>query len=192
MQPDTRSIRPVRQLLYSYLIHSLFWGPAFVYPLITNLIRYRTLTYEFAEDGLTASWGHLSRREVTVNYRNIQDIHLRSDIVERWLGLARIEVQTASGEAAAELIIEGVLEYEALRDNLLRQMRQARQTTPLAAEQEREGEPAGEILTPAVASELTRTLQAVTAELKAIRALLASREETAPSPAEPAVGGNDE
>lgn len=192
MQPDIRTIRPVRQLFYSYLIHSLFWGPAFLYPLITNLIRYRTLTYEFAEDGLTASWGHLSRREVTVNYRNIQDIHLRSDIVERWLGLARIEVQTASGEAAAELIIEGVLEYEALRDNLLRQMRQARQTTSLAAGQEREWEPAGERLTPAVASELTRTLQAVTAELQAIRALLASRENTAPSPAKPAAGGNDE
>ncbi|MCA9984327.1 MAG: PH domain-containing protein [Anaerolineales bacterium] len=192
MQPSTRTLRPVRQLLYSYLIHSLFWGPALFYPLITNLFRYRTLTYEFDEDGLTASWGHLSRREVTVNYRNIQDIHLRSDIVERWLGLARIEVQTASGEAAAELIIEGVLEYEALRDHLIRQMRRARQTTPLAPEQEQAWEPAGAGLTPAAAAELTQTLQAVTAELQAIRTLLASREENAPLRAEQAPGGNDE
>ena len=188
MQASTRTIRPVRELLFSYLIHSFYWGPLFFYPLVTNLIRYRTLTYELDEDGVTASWGRLSRREVTVNFRNIQDIHLRSDVVERWLGLARIEVQTASGEAAAELVIEGVPAYEVLRDELLQQMRQARGTERSTVA----SAPAGAELSPDVAAELTTTLQAVTAELRALRTLLATQASPSPALGEPAAGVDDE
>ena len=47
-------------------------------------------------------------------YARIQDIHLVSNVVERWLGLARIKIQTASGSAKAEMTIEGVPQFEAL------------------------------------------------------------------------------
>ena len=46
--------------------------------------------------------------------------------MQRWLGLATVEVQTASAGGEAELKIEGVIEYEALRDALYRRMRGAR------------------------------------------------------------------
>ena len=36
------------------------------------------------------SWGILFRREVIIQFARIQDIHLRSNVVERWLGLGRI------------------------------------------------------------------------------------------------------
>lgn len=51
-----------------------------------------------------------------LNYARIQDIHLRSNFVERWLGLARVLVQTASGNASAELTLEGLKQFEAVRD----------------------------------------------------------------------------
>ena len=63
-------------------------------------------------------WGILFRREVSLTYRRIQDIHLRSGILQRWLGLADILVQTASGSAGAEMTIEGLQEYEQVREFL--------------------------------------------------------------------------
>ena len=71
-------------------------------------------------------WGVLFRKEINLTFARIQDIHLTSNLVERWLGLARIQIQTASGSAKAEMTIEGILEYRALRDFLYLRMRGAK------------------------------------------------------------------
>jgi putative membrane protein len=70
-------------------------------------------------------WGILFRREINLTFARIQDIHLTSNFVERWLGLARIQIQTASGSAKAEMTIEGIREARALRDFLYSRMRGA-------------------------------------------------------------------
>jgi putative membrane protein len=76
------------------------------------------------------------KRETLLTYRRIQDIHLTHNIVQRWLGLATVSIQTASGAAGAEMAIEGILEAEALRDFLYQRMRGARglDHEPLTAE----------------------------------------------------------
>jgi len=73
------------------------------------------------------SWGILMRREIYLTYRRIQDIHLTRNIIQRWLGLATISVQTASGSSSPEVSIEGILEADALRDFLYTKMRGARE-----------------------------------------------------------------
>ena len=85
--------------------------------------RYRTLRYRFDEEGIHMRVGILFRREVNLTYARIQDIHLRSGFIQRWLGLADIQIQTASGSAGAELVIEGFKEFEAIRDFLYTRMR---------------------------------------------------------------------
>ena len=72
-------------------------------------------------------WGILFRRETLLNYARIQDIHLRSNLIERWLGLARIEIQTASGSASANMTLEGMDDPEGMRDFLYSRMRGARE-----------------------------------------------------------------
>ncbi len=67
--------------------------------------------------------GILFRREVNLTYARIQDIHLKSGFIQRWLGIANLEVQTASGSATAELVVEGFKEYESIRDFLYTRMR---------------------------------------------------------------------
>jgi putative membrane protein len=67
--------------------------------------------------------GILFRREINLTYARIQDIHLRSGIIQRWLGLANIQIQTASGSSGPELVIEGFKEFEAIRDFLYTRMR---------------------------------------------------------------------
>jgi putative membrane protein len=115
--------RPHSSLLTYYLFASLLLGPLFLLLLIPRLIRYITLRYRFDSEGISMAWGVLFRREVYVAYRRIQDIHLRSNAVERWLGLARVHVQTASGSAEAEMTIEGLREFPMIRDFLYARMR---------------------------------------------------------------------
>lgn len=115
--------RPDPSLLTYYLLSALLFPPLFPILALPLYFRYHTMRYAFTDDGISMSWGILFRRQIIVNYARIQDIHLKSNVVERWLGLARILVQTASGSAHAEMTIEGIKEFETLRDFLYARMR---------------------------------------------------------------------
>ena len=115
--------KPSRSLLWLYLIRSLFGGPLVILIFPMMLVRYLTLRYSFDDQGVSMRHGILFRREVNVTYARIQDIHLTSGILQRWLGLADLQIQTASGSAGAEITIEGLAEFEAIRDFLYARMR---------------------------------------------------------------------
>lgn len=118
--------RPAPVLMTYYLLASFLAGPFFFLPLLPLWFKYITLRYKFDDKGISMSWGILFRKEVLLTYRRIQDIHLTRNIVQRWLGLATVAVQTASGSSGAEMSIEGILEADPLRDFLYAQMRGAR------------------------------------------------------------------
>ncbi|MBI2393366.1 MAG: PH domain-containing protein [Deltaproteobacteria bacterium] len=118
--------RPHPRLLRQYLLQALFAGPVSPIAMLILYFRYHTMRYRFDEHGISKSWGILLRREVNLTYARIQDIHLASGPIQRWLGLADVQVQTASGSASAELVIEGLLEFEAIRDFLYSRMRGVR------------------------------------------------------------------
>lgn len=118
--------RPDPALWKLYLIRSILSGPAILITLPYLYFRYITLRYRFDEEGVHMKVGILFRREVNLTYSRIQDIHLRSGFVQRWLGLADVQIQTASGNAGAELIIEGFRQFEDIRDFLYARMRGAR------------------------------------------------------------------
>lgn len=71
-------------------------------------------------------WGVLFKHEVYLTYRRIQDIQLTRNLLQRWMGLAKISLQTASGSSGAEMSIEGVLQADELRDFLYSRMRGAK------------------------------------------------------------------
>jgi uncharacterized membrane protein YdbT with pleckstrin-like domain len=164
--------RPSPKLFTYYLLSSLLLGPLFFIPLIPLYFRYHTLGYRFDDEGISMRWGILFRREINLTYARIQDIHLRSNIVERWLDLARIEVQTASGSSGAEMTLEGLLEYETIRDYLYARMRGSLDRRPTAAASA--ASPRNTV-DAAATNELTATLREVTAELRALREALTGR-----------------
>jgi len=124
--------RPDQSLLSYYVLASLMAGPFFPFVLVPLYFRYHTMHYRFSEEGVSMRWGILFRKEINLTFARIQDIHLTSNFVERWLGLARIQIQTASGSSKAEMVIEGILEYRALRDFLYSRMRGAKGLAPPA------------------------------------------------------------
>jgi len=123
---DPRSItRPDPVLRTYYVLVSILSGPGVVVALPLLMFKYMTLRYRFDDEGIAMSWGVLFRQEIYLTYRRIQDIHVTRGIVQRWLGIATISVQTAAGSASAEMQIEGIVQYDALRDFLYRRMRGA-------------------------------------------------------------------
>lgn len=167
--------RPAPALWTYYLLCALVVPPAF--PILALLLwfRYHTMRYKFTDEGISMSWGILFRREVIVNYARIQDIHLRSNLVERWLGLARILVQTASGSSSAEMTIEGIREFEALRDFLYARMRGVHDHPhpPAAAAPGTMSPPAGCDADPT--GQVAAALHEAARELRAVREALARR-----------------
>lgn len=160
------TLEPDRSLLTYFTLSSLVAGPFFFFILIPLYFRYHTLRYEVDDEGITARWGILFRREISLTYARIQDIHLSSNVVERWLGLARIQVQTASGSSAAEMTIQGVREYGAMRDYLYSRMRGARDHGRGGSAAVAAGAAA---LPEGTARELAETLREVAGELRALR-----------------------
>lgn len=115
--------RPHPSLWTYYLIRALLTGPGLIGMLPYLFFRYHTLRYRFDDEGIHMRYGLLFRREINLTYARIQDIHLKSGFLQRWFGLANVEVQTASGSATAEVVIEGFKEFEAIRDFLYTKMR---------------------------------------------------------------------
>lgn len=109
-----------------YIIRSILSGPGIIVALPFLFFRYHTLRYRFDEEGVHMKVGILFRRGVNLTYARIQDIHLRSGFIQRWLGIADVQVQTASGNAGAELVIEGFKQFEEIRDFLYSRMRGAK------------------------------------------------------------------
>lgn len=118
--------RPHQNLMTYYALAAVISGPAFPFVILPLYFRYHTMRYRFTEEGVSMRWGVLFRKEINLTFARIQDIHLTSNFVERWLGLARIQIQTASGSAKAEMTIEGVQQFQALRDFLYARMRGAK------------------------------------------------------------------
>ena len=118
--------RPDERLMKYYVIVSLLTLIAFPVTLTALWIHYRTMRYRFDDEGVWRAQGLLWRREVNVAYRRIQDIHLTNGLLQRWMGLATVSIQTAAGSATPEITIDGVLEAEALRDFLYTKMRGVR------------------------------------------------------------------
>ena len=118
--------RPDPRLLGYYILQSVLTGPFLVFVLPFKFFRFRTLRYVFDNEGVTVRWGILFRREISLTYARIQDIHLVSNLFERWFGIGRVELQTASGSADAEMEIEGLRDFEQVRDALYARMRGAR------------------------------------------------------------------
>lgn len=163
--------RPHADLWKYYFLSCCAFPPTLLFVAPYLWFRYHTMRYKFTDEGISMSWGILFRREIIINYARIQDIHLRSNVVERWLGLAKILVQTASGSSGAEMTLEGLKEFEVVRDFLYSKMRGVKDPThPRAV-----APPATHATAGGHDAELAAALREVAQELRATRLALENR-----------------
>jgi putative membrane protein len=121
--------RPHPHLLWQYMLTSLFANVAFPAVALFYYFRYKTLRYRFDEKGISISYGILFRRQTFLTYARIQDIHVKRNLLERWLSIGTVEIETAAGGSGGESIV-GLTEFEEVRDFLYSRMRGATQAQP--------------------------------------------------------------
>ncbi len=164
--------RPHPQLWTYYILRCLAFPPLAPITLVYHWFRYHSMRYQFTPEGVSMSWGVLFRHEILLNYARIQDIHLESNVVERWLGLARLQIQTASGSQSAEMTIEGLPEFEAVRDFLYSRMRGVRDAALVRPEPSSTPVRTSDHPAPESSPELASVLREVAAELRELRRTL--------------------
>ncbi|HEU4595753.1 MAG TPA: PH domain-containing protein [Pyrinomonadaceae bacterium] len=138
--------RPDDKLLRLYVIYSLLANVGFLFAFIPLYFRFKTLRYRFDAEGVSVAHGILWRKESYLTYARIQDIHVSRNIFERWLGLGKVEIQTASGSTSAGESIEGVKEYNEIRNFLYARMRGHKLTTGVDVATEAEAVPVDAVL----------------------------------------------
>jgi putative membrane protein len=159
--------RPREELLKYYILRAIATTFAFPLTMLIFYFRYHTMRYRFDTEGIHMAWGIIMRHEIMLNYSRIQDIQLKSNFVERWLGLARIEIQTASGGSDSDMTLEGIPDHEAMREFLYSRMRGAHHPNEQGPNEQATAAPASESL----AAILTEIAQ----ELKQIRVAMEQR-----------------
>ncbi len=165
--PLNTPIKPDETLLKYYFAYSLLWIVLFPIIFLAKYIRYRTLRYVFTDKEITMSWGGIQKQSISVSYERVQDIQLSSGPLERQFSLAKVQLQTASGDADAEIILEGFLNPADVRDQLYEKIQRSKnpnQGTPPALPVTRSETTS--------APEMAEALQQIAGELKAIRILL--------------------
>ena len=166
---DIRQVtRPKPRLMTYYFLQALASLPAFPFVLLFLYFRFRSLRYRFDGQGVSMSWGILYRREIHLTYARIQDIHLVSNVVERWMGLARLHIQTASAQSGAEMTLEGLDNVNAVRDYLYGRLRGVKESSPATAQGTSAPPQDG-------AGDLAAEFDALATELRALRATLAAQ-----------------
>jgi uncharacterized membrane protein YdbT with pleckstrin-like domain len=143
----------------------LWWVPAM---LLTGLY-YRSLSYEIREDEVIVHVGILTRSVKHVPYRTVTNLTVRRGVIDRWLGLGSLDIQTAgmSGTNKAEQSLVGLENADEVYALVAAELRRFRGAmTPTAAGVEEEPERA------ALPDE---TLTALLAEVRAIRQALEKR-----------------
>ena len=157
--------RPAAPLLTYFFIIALCGNVVFPFLMLFLYFRFHTLHYRFDADGVSMGYGVLFRREMHLTYARMQDIHLSQNIVERWLGIGEVTIQTAGSGEGGDLHIVGVREFEAIRDYLYARLRGVRP----------DGRAAGERARPGAADDELRLLASIRDEVRAAAQALAAR-----------------
>jgi putative membrane protein len=122
---------------------------------------YRSLSYEIQDDEVIVRVGIWTKSVKHVPYRTMTNLTVKRDILDRWLGLGTLNIQTAgmSGTTGAEESLVGLTNVQEIYETVVTELHRFRGSmSPTAAGVEGE---------PAVSA--TDTLSAILSEIRAIR-----------------------
>ena len=124
---------PIIVYLYNSQIDHAYYLPRFflflfqlylIIALIMSNLYYKYYNYSLTKYGFCKEYGVLAKKHVTIIYDKIENIDIRQNTIERFLGLHRVMIQTAgnSGIEDSEGFLPGLDKEaaESLRDELLK------------------------------------------------------------------------
>ncbi|WP_197427857.1 PH domain-containing protein [Halogeometricum sp. CBA1124] len=132
-----------------------WWIPAF----------YRSADYRLTDDELEYRRGVFFQQKTTVPYNRITNVNAAQGPLQRFVGAGSVGIHTAGfgGQTGAELTIDGVEDYEDIKDQILAKVRR-REPQATESEDALERQASG--------TNVESDSQALLAELRTIRQLL--------------------
>ena len=71
------------------------------------LLAYNNFTYEVTEDGLFIEFGIVHKKTITVPFSQVQNVNIERSLIDRFLGLARISIETAGSAITQPMQVIG-------------------------------------------------------------------------------------
>ena len=97
-------------------------------------LTYSNFTYELRQSDIVVREGVFTRKTTVIPYVTIQDISSERTVLERALGLATLEIETAgSSRIASETLIPGISNKDSLIAEIMRRVQSAKGAGGLSA-----------------------------------------------------------
>lgn len=127
---------------------------------------YENFTIELASKDIIIREGVITRRTTVIPYGRIQDIRTERTLIERMLGLATLEIETAgSSKVASQTMIPGIAKKNELIAELMELVEKAKGGAGLGEEM-RQGAPSS--ASPAVLSEILVELKTISSRMESL------------------------
>ena len=99
---------------------NIIWVILCIFILLISKLWINNLSYTIKDNNITIYKGIFTKIEQNIPDRKVTDFILHRDLLDRFLGIGSIKVQTAggSGQMGYEGILNGVLDYEDVHKNL--------------------------------------------------------------------------
>ena len=110
------------------MITVVFNGLWWLIALILSGPYYRSLRYEVQDDEVVVHVGIWTKSVKHVPYRTVTNLQVKRDIVDRWLGIGTLNIQTAgmSGQTGAEERLVGLSDVQGVYESVVRELRRFR------------------------------------------------------------------
>jgi uncharacterized membrane protein YdbT with pleckstrin-like domain len=157
----------LRGALVLFFVVVVLNGSWWLVALILSGPYYRSLRYEVQDDEVVVNVGIWTKSVKHVPYRTVTNLQVKRDVVDRWLGIGTLNIQTAgmSGQTGAEERLVGLSGVQEVYESVAEELRRFRGgMAPTQADVE---------LEPAVAQ--PGGLDEILAEVRAIRRALEER-----------------
>lgn len=103
---------------------------------------YQNFTYELTDSDIVIREGVITRKTTVIPYGRIQDIRTERTLIERFLGLATLEIETAgSSKVASETLIPGIANKNEVISEIMRMVEKAKSGDGLSGTGQQEKAP---------------------------------------------------
>ncbi|PIT84073.1 hypothetical protein COU37_05445 [Candidatus Micrarchaeota archaeon CG10_big_fil_rev_8_21_14_0_10_45_29] len=132
---DTNSLmgmsKPVFLLVLAIVLTVFIGIPAYAY----HHIEYMSYTYAIEESEFVIREGVITRHTTVIPYNRIQNINTTRSLLERLLGLASLQIETAGSTTHAEGHLPGVINKDALIAEIMQKVEGAKRRRAMGGSQ---------------------------------------------------------
>ncbi|MCA9339245.1 PH domain-containing protein, partial [Candidatus Saccharibacteria bacterium] len=96
-------------ILVEPLLSSIILSIYFAGIITIAVLAYKNFSYEIDDTSFEKNYGILQKRTVTIPFEQIQNVNISRSLIEQFLGLASIDIETAGNSGTTKKSVVGAL-----------------------------------------------------------------------------------